>query len=285
MKQNMATRSETVLALALFGLLATLPAHAQVEAEAYAGVTASRILFQENCAVCHGENLEGAPQGTPLRGPLRRGEAVTEIVAGISDGYPDSAMPAWRAVLSADQVRGLALYILETRANLNYVTSNFDGQLTIPEEVFSTQRHRFTLETVVSDLDPLPFSIAPLADGRLLVTEKTKGVRIVSTDGAKSELIAGTPHAYDDIYRADTRLDLERGIGWLLDVALHPNYAENKWIYLAFADRCEGCNALSRDSQEAVSMTKLVRGAHSRRPVDRRGNDLAGRPQALHQHG
>ncbi len=130
----MATRSGTVLALALFGLLATLPAHAQVEAEAYAGVTASRILFQENCAVCHGENLEGAPQGTPLRGPLRRGEAVTEIVAGISDGYPDSAMPAWRAVFSADQVRGLALYILETRANLNYVTSNFDAQLTIPEK-------------------------------------------------------------------------------------------------------------------------------------------------------
>ncbi len=260
MKQNMATRSGTGLALSLFGLLIDLPAHAQVEAEVYSGATESRMLFRENCAVCHGENLEGAPQGSPLRGPLRHGEAVTEIVASISDGYADRGMPAWRAVFSADQVRSLALYILETRAGLNYVTSNFDGQLKIPEGVFSTELHRFRLETTVSDLDPLPFSIAPLPDGRLLVTEKTKGVRIVNADGAKSELIAGTPHAYDDTYRAETRLDLERGKGWLLDVALHPNYAENGWIYLAFADRCEGCNALSRDSQEAVSMTKLVRG-------------------------
>jgi glucose/arabinose dehydrogenase/cytochrome c5 len=246
--------------LALFGLVTTPTALAQVEAEAYAGVTESRILFRENCAVCHGENLEGAPQGSPLRGPLRHGEAVAEIVAGINDGFADTAMPAWRTAFSADQIRGLALYILETRSDLNYVTSNFDGPLTIPEGVFNTERHRFRLETLVNDLDPLPFSIAPLPDGRLLVTEKTRGIRIVSGDGAKSGLIAGTPHAYDDIYRAEARLDLERGKGWLLDVALHPNFDDNGWIYLSFTDRCEGCNAASRDSQEPVSMTKLVRG-------------------------
>ena len=50
----------------------------------------------------------------------------------------------------------------------------------------------------------------------------------------------------------------------MLDVALHPNYDENGWIYLAFTDRCEGCNAASRDSQAPVSMTKLVRGRIAR---------------------
>lgn len=251
---------DSSLALSLFGLLLSLPAHAQVEAEAYAGVTESRVLFRDNCAVCHGENLEGAPQGTPLRGPLRHGEAVTEIVAGIGEGYAGSAMPAWRAVFSADQIRGLALYILETRADLNYVTSNFDGPLTIWAGVFSTELHRFRLETLVSDLDPLPFSIAPLPDGRLLVTEKTRGLRFIGPDGAKSGLILGTPRAYADIYRTEARLDLERGTGWLLDVALHPDYADSGWIYLAYADRCEGCNAASREGQVPVSMTKLVRG-------------------------
>ena len=260
MRQNMTTRCGAGLALSIFGLLAPPLGYAQVEADAYTGVTASRVLFQENCAVCHGPNLEGAAQGTSLRGPLRHGEAVAEIVVGIADGYADSVMPAWREALSADQIRGLALYILETRANLDYVTSNFDEALAIPGEVFSSELHRFRLETIVSDLDPLPFSIAPLPDGRLLVTEKTRGIRIVSPDGAKSELIEGTPHAYDDIYRAETRLDLERGIGWLLDVALHPDYTENGWIYLAFTDRCESCNAESRDKQVPVSMTKLMRG-------------------------
>lgn len=260
MRQDIATLFRIGLALSLFGLLSTQPARSQAEAEAYSGVTASRLLFQENCAVCHGDNLEGAAQGTPLRGPLRHGETVAEIITGIADGYAGSVMPAWREALSADQIRGLALYVLETRANLDYVTSNFDVQLSIPGDVFSTERHRFRLETVVGDLDPLPFSIAPLPDGRLLVTEKTKGIRIVSTSGAKSGLIVGTPRVYDDIYRAEARLDLERGIGWLLDVALHPNYAENGWIYLAFTDRCESCNAESRGKRVAVSMTKLVRG-------------------------
>lgn len=260
MRPNMVTRYATGVALWTLGLLMALPGYAQVEAEAYSGVTASRVLFQENCAVCHGENLEGAAQGTTLLGPLRHGEAVAEIAAGIANGYANSVMPAWREALSADEIRGLALYILETRANLDYVASNFNEQLSIPEEVFSSELQSFRLETVAGDLDPLPFSIAPLPDGRLLVTEKTKGIRIISTSGAKSELIAGTPRVYDDIYRAETRLDLERGLGWLLDVALHPNYAENRWIYLSFTDRCESCNAASKNTQLPVSMTKLVRG-------------------------
>lgn len=94
MKQNMATRIGTGLALSLFGLLTTPPAYTQVEAEAYAGVTESRVLFRANCAVCHGENLEGAPQGSPLRGPLRHGDAVAEIVAGINRPrrYPASSL-------------------------------------------------------------------------------------------------------------------------------------------------------------------------------------------------
>src|SRR5687767_637590 len=86
MKHNLVTRSVTGLALSLFGLVTTPPAYSQVEAKTYTGVTESRVRFRENCAVCHGENLEGAPQGSPLRGPLRHGETVAEIVASLNDG-------------------------------------------------------------------------------------------------------------------------------------------------------------------------------------------------------
>ncbi len=51
---------------------------------------------------------------------------------------------------------------------------------------------------------------------------------------------------------------LKFGIGWLLDVALHPNYEENGWIYLSFGDRCSNCNETFRNKD--VSMNKLVRG-------------------------
>ena len=92
-------------------LLSASSASAQQEAVAYSGVTASRLAFQENCAVCHGENLEGAAQGTSLRGDLVHGEAMADVVASISTGYVDTGMPSWDDIFSPVQVQGLAMYL------------------------------------------------------------------------------------------------------------------------------------------------------------------------------
>ncbi len=233
---------------------------ALAQAEAYSGVIESMLLFQQNCSVCHGENLEGAAQGTPLRGDLRHGDSMAELTASIRNGNEVSGMPAWRDIFSPTQIRGVAMYVLETRANVDYVTSNFDIPLSIPAGEFESELHNFRLETVVSNLNPLPYSIAPLPDGRLFLTEKTQGVSIIGTDGEQAELIDGTPQVYDDIYRNDLRLDIERGMGWMFDIALHPNYEENGWIYLHFSERCEECNDISLELDRPASMNKLVRG-------------------------
>ena len=50
------------------------------------------------------------------------------------------------------------------------------------------------------------------------------------------------------------------GVGWMLDVAIHPDFEENGWIYLQFGDRCSDCNLISRESGKPVSMNKLIRG-------------------------
>jgi len=50
------------------------------------------------------------------------------------------------------------------------------------------------------------------------------------------------------------------GQGYLLDVAPHPRYEENGWIYLSYTDRCNDCNVASRQSHRPVSMTALIRG-------------------------
>lgn len=230
------------------------------QAQAYSGVTDSIAQYQDNCSLCHGENLEGAAQGVPLRGELRHGDSMAELTGSIRNGYDSSGMPSWRDTLEPAQIRNIALFILESRANVNYETSNFEMPLSIPDAVFESELHNFRLETVASNLEPLPFSIEPLPDGRLLLTEKTRGVSIIAANGEQSALIQGTPQAYDDIYRLSTRLDIERGMGWLFDIVLHPNYEENGWIYLYFSDRCEDCNELSRERDAPVSMNKLVRG-------------------------
>jgi glucose/arabinose dehydrogenase len=129
----------------------------------------------------------------------------------------------------------------------------------IPEGVIESEVHDFRIETVASGLDRLPFSIAPLPDGRILLTEKTRGLSIISADGEQSELIRGTPRAYDDGFQVPGIL-LVYGMGYLMDVAPHPDYADNGWIYLHYGDRCNDCNASSRESGRPVSMNKLVRG-------------------------
>ena len=76
-----------------------------------------------------------------------------------------------------------------------------------------------------------------------------RGLRLVTAQGERSALIEGTPAVYDDGQLSMG--GVEEGLGWLLDVAPHPRYRENGWIYLHFGDRCKDCD---------TSMNKLIRG-------------------------
>jgi glucose/arabinose dehydrogenase len=206
-------------------------------------------LYSESCSACHGENLEGTAIGTPLVGrALVHGDSVDAIVRSISEGFAATGMPAWSKTLDESQIRGLAILISERRAQYGRTEFKVDAPLVIPADPIESERHAFRIETVASGLHPWPFSIAPLPDGGFLVTEKMRGVRIVSADGKLSPLIEGTPPAHDDAFDL---LDLHYGTGWLLDVALHPDYAQNGWVYLHLGDRCEDCD---------TSMNKLIRG-------------------------
>ena len=223
-------------------------------------------LYQAQCAVCHGEHLEGAAQGAPLVGfELKHGDSVVAISDNIANGFPAKGMPEWSRTLSAEQIKSLALYILETRQGFSYEDFNYSTAFEIPETAIATERHTFRLETVIDGLDPLPFSIAPLPDGRILLTEKKRGLSIIDIDGNKSAYIEGTPHAYDDSFILS--VEQEWGHGWLLDVALHPDYTDNGWVYLHHGDRCTDCPRQTLDvfgergrPDQPVSMNRLVRG-------------------------
>ena len=216
--------------------------------------------YAEVCAVCHGANLEGAAQGTPLAGmDLRHGDSVDEIARSIAEGFPQTGMPGWSATMDSPKIRRLAIFISEKRSNLAYTDFKVALPPTIPEGPIKSEKHAFRIETVAEGLDPLPYSIAPLRDGRILLTEKTRGLSIVSPSGKQSELIRGTPKAYDDGFEVPGIL-LVFGLGYLMDVAPHPDYEKNGWIYLHYTDRCTDCNAASRQSRRPVSMNAVIRG-------------------------
>lgn len=214
--------------------------------------------FNKDCAVCHGEDLRGAPLGTPLVGmDLRHGDSVGEIAKSIAQGFPDKGMPAWSETLKEDQIWNLALYVAEQRQGTTILDKRDNIPLDIPAEPVAGERHSFRIEVIAEGLDPMPFSIAPLPDGRILLSERMRGLSILSTDGQQSALIRGTPPVYDD---AGSFLGQVQGLGWMLDVAIHPDYEANGWIYIQHTDRCTDCNDLSRRGNQPVSMNRLIRG-------------------------
>ncbi|MEE2873427.1 MAG: PQQ-dependent sugar dehydrogenase [Candidatus Latescibacterota bacterium] len=95
------------------------------------------------------------------------------------------------------------------------------------QEIVESQEHDFRVETFAEGFG-LPWGMAFLPDGRLLVTEREGVLRVVGKDGRVSVPIEGVPEV-----RAE-------GQGGLMDVALHPQYAQNGWIYLSFSDPLRG---------------------------------------------
>ncbi|GAB1263498.1 PQQ-dependent sugar dehydrogenase [Aurantivibrio infirmus] len=223
------------------------------------GFEQAETLYQENCAVCHGEKLEGAAQGVSLLGQLQHGVSVSAIVASISKGNTAAGMPSWGASLSGAEINNLALMIAELRESIDYDSFHFDSSLHIPTTTQESALHKFRFEVIAEDLDAEPFSLAPLANGSFLVTEKKQGLRIVEADGTSSGLIEGTPRVYEETAFV-TVMNQKIGWGWMLDVVLHPDYKDNGWIYLMYTDRCRNCNELSRRRNATVSMNKIVRG-------------------------
>ena len=213
--------------------------------------------YFELCAVCHGDTLSGTPQGSALVGvELAGGTEIEKLVKSISQGSPAKGMPEWESVLSDRQIRNLALFIAERRQNLTY-ESYFSAELNVPDSVVSTSLHSFRIDVLQKGLDPLVFSIAPLPDGRVLVTERTRGLSIVDPDRSALDRVEGTPPVYDDVSGHGAGA---LGIGQLLEVKPHPNYEENGWIYLSYGERCSGCNSMSKSSGDDVSMVRIVRG-------------------------
>ncbi|WP_324764248.1 PQQ-dependent sugar dehydrogenase (plasmid) [Sinorhizobium meliloti] len=97
-----------------------------------------------------------------------------------------------------------------------------------------------------------PWGAVLLPDGDMLVTERPGRLRLVSAEGAVGEPIEGVPDVF------------AQGQGGLLDVALGPDFATNRTVYLSFAEEREGGAATSvgrgrlNDDATALSDFKVI---------------------------
>jgi glucose/arabinose dehydrogenase len=91
-----------------------------------------------------------------------------------------------------------------------------------------TEKATFNVVTIADGLQN-PWSMAWLPDGRMLVTERAGRLRIVSKDlKLDPKPVEGLPKI------------VVGGQGGLLEVAPHPDYKDNGWIYISYSGPGEG---------------------------------------------
>lgn len=121
-------------------------------------------------------------------------------------------------------------------------------------------------ETVASGLEH-PWAIAFLPDGRMLVTERPGRLRIVTPGGELSAPLAGVPEV------------AARNQGGLLDVAIDPNFGENRYVYLSFSEPGENGTASTAVARGQLGDGRLenVQVIYSQQPKVRSGGHYGSR--------
>jgi glucose/arabinose dehydrogenase len=118
--------------------------------------------------------------------------------------------------------------------------------------VFETAEARKIRVTVVARGLSHPWSLVFLPDGNLLVTERPGRLRVVRNGVLDPTPISGVPRPRTD------------GNGGLMDIAIHPKFAENRLVYLTYTKPVEngrGTPALARgrlDGNALVDVKDLV---------------------------
>lgn len=189
--------------------------------------TASNYLTY--CAGCHGDRLEkfAAKQWMDETGSA-------SIERSIREGIPAIGMPAFANTFNDKEIKELADYVKQgipsDRSLLKpAVTAN---------GIIRSEAYNLVIDTVVTGLE-VPWGLAFLPDGNLLISER-KGRLHTFSQGKLSAPIESLPPI------------MAFGQGGLLDLALHPEYDKNGWIYISYS-------ALDTTSSEQIGSTGVMR--------------------------
>ncbi len=95
------------------------------------------------------------------------------------------------------------------------------------QDVVRSAAATYRLVTLSRDLEK-PWGLGFLPDGRILITERPGRLRLFANGRLERAPVGGLPKVY------------ARGQGGLLDVCLHPGFADNRLLYLSYSAEGEG---------------------------------------------
>ena len=178
-------------------------------------------LFADNCSGCHGAG-QAAGRGPNLFDPrLLSTRSDVQLFAKVNQGVEAAGMPAFKGILAEAQLYQLIAW-LRVKSEAGETKPVFVAD---PDNmVIASEKQKFRVHVVARGLDT-PWGLAVLPDGRMLVTERPGRLRIIDKAGNLLPVaVTGTPLVW------------ERQDGGMLDVAVHPDYARNGWIYIGYSE-------------------------------------------------
>lgn len=114
--------------------------------------------------------------------------------------------------------------------------------------VFDTAEQHKIRVTVIARGLVHPWALAFLPDGRMIVTERPGRIRLIQNGALDPKPVSGVPKPFTN------------GNGGLMDIALHPKFAENHLVYFAWDKPLEngkGAPAVARGKLEGGALTDV----------------------------
>jgi len=174
-------------------------------------VLSAALLMTERAPIAQQPPAASAPTCQPAGAPARGGQPGGGRAAQ-APGQQGAQAQAGRAGARAGGGGGTPPPIQWAAPSLP------DGPITIQS---ATPAHR-NLRLVVTKGLFHPWGMAFLPDGGILITERPGCLRIVRNGVLDPKLVAGLPPIS------------AQGLSGLMDIALHPRFAENKFVYLTY---------------------------------------------------
>src|SRR5689334_1328150 len=211
--------------------------------------TRANEIYNTTCAACHGNTVQPGPSARSLFATdFQNSRTDAQIVQALTDGLPSTPNHSFKTLFFPDEIAQMPA-LLRIRGGI--MNRKVGAVPDINGHVFQSQKGNFKAEVLAKGFDQ-PWGMAFLPDGRLIFTERAGRIRFLSKDGRVSEPVKGTPSVF-------VRQD-----GGMLDIALHPDYARNGWIYLSYTTVQPGYQVQPGDdaapNMAPLTMTYVVRG-------------------------
>lgn len=196
-------------------------------------------IYTEKCASCHGEKVEAF-----VDRKWKYGNTKADLAKSIKGGYADLGMPAWGEVLSAKEVDAVADLIVESLKTVEQYSFTKEKKKAEGPAIFKSEGITLTADTIATGLSS-PWGFEQLPDYSFLVTDRNGSLYHIDGKGNKTK-IEGVPEVQAE------------GQGGLLDITVHPQYAQNGWVYISYSkSKMEEGKKLS---STAVSRGKIKDG-------------------------